>query len=58
MTSRSRFEAYSGFGYANKAKLVTTHKAFGAFDPKKINRDLGLPYHEGSIKFFKEAGLM
>ena len=30
----------------------------GAFDPKKINRDLGLPYHEGSIKFFKEAGLM
>ncbi len=44
--------------YANKAKLVTTHKAFGGFDPKKINRDIGLPYHEGSKKFFKEAGLM
>jgi len=44
--------------HANKAKMVTTHKAFGGFNPKKINRDLGLPYHNGAKKFFKEMGLM
>lgn len=44
--------------YGNKKKLITSHKAFGGFDPKKINRDLGLPYHPGAEKFFKEQGLM
>ena len=44
--------------YANKAKLISSHKAFKAYDPKKSNRELGLPYHDGSKKFFKEAGLM
>ena len=44
--------------HANKAKLVTAHKSFGGFDPAKINRDIGLPYHPGAQKFFKEAGLM
>ncbi len=44
--------------HANKRKLVASHKAFGGFDPAKINRDLGLPYHDGAKKFFKEAGLM
>ena len=44
--------------HANKKKLVTAHKSFGGFDPAKINRDLGLPYHPGAQKFFKEAGLM
>jgi TRAP-type uncharacterized transport system substrate-binding protein len=38
--------------------MVTSHKAFGGFEPKNINRDLGLKYHEGAIKFFKEAGIM
>jgi uncharacterized protein len=44
--------------YAGKAKLVASHKAFNGFSPKKINRNLGLPYHAGAKKFFKEAGLM
>jgi len=44
--------------HSNKAKMITTHKAFGGFNPKKINRDLGLPYHNGAKKFFKEMGLM
>lgn len=43
--------------HANKKKLVGSHKAFGGFSPAKINRDLGLPYHPGAEKFFKEAGL-
>ena len=44
--------------YGNKEKLVASHKAFGGFDPKGINRDIGLPYHNGVRKFFMEAGLM
>ncbi len=44
--------------YENKKKMVLSHKAFNGFQPKTINRDLGLPYHPGSIKFFKEIGLM
>lgn len=44
--------------WANKEKLVASHKAFGGFDPKGINRDVGLPYHNGARKFFAEAGLM
>ena len=44
--------------YENKAKMISSHKAFGGFQPKTINRDLGLEYHEGAKKFFKEAGLM
>ena len=44
--------------HANKKKLVTAHKSFGGFDPAKINLDLGIPYHPGAQKFFKEAGLM
>lgn len=44
--------------YANKEKLAASHKAFGGFDPKGINRDVGLPYHNGARKFFAEAGLM
>ena len=43
--------------HAGKAKLVTSHKAFNGVDPKMINRDVGLAYHPGAIKFFKEIGL-
>ena len=43
--------------HASKAKLVASHKAFNGFDPKMINRDVGLAYHAGAIKFFKEVGL-
>lgn len=43
--------------YANKKKLVASHRAFGGFNPKRINFNLGLPYHPGAKKFFKEAGL-
>lgn len=44
--------------HAGKKKLVKSHKAFGGYDPKHINRDVGLKYHPGAIKYFKEAGLM
>lgn len=44
--------------YENKKKLVNSHKAFNGFQPEKINRDLGLTYHPGAQKFFKEKGMM
>jgi TRAP transporter TAXI family solute receptor len=44
--------------HGGKKKLVKSHKAFGGYDPKHINRNLGLKYHPGAIKYFKEAGLM
>lgn len=44
--------------HAGKKKLVKSHKAFNGYDPKHINRDVGLKYHPGAIKYFKEAGLM
>jgi TRAP transporter TAXI family solute receptor len=44
--------------YEGKNQLVKSHKAFGGYNPKHINRDLGIPYHPGAVKFFKEAGLM
>lgn len=40
-----------------KEKLVASHKAFLGMDPKKIGLDIGLSYHPGAQKYFKEAGL-
>lgn len=43
--------------HGGKAKLVTSLKAFADFDPGTMSRDLGVPYHPGAQRFFKEAGL-
>lgn len=43
--------------YENKSLLVNSHKAFKDFDPDKMHLDLGIPYHEGALKFYKEKGL-
>jgi TRAP-type uncharacterized transport system substrate-binding protein len=37
--------------------MVTMHKAFNGFDPKAMYLDIGVPYHPGAMKFYKEAGL-
>lgn len=39
---------------ANKKKLVASHKVFGGMEPKKMNTDLGIPFHPGALKFYKE----
>ena len=41
----------------NKKKLVTTHKAFKGMKPKAMHTDVGVPYHPGALKFFKEMGM-
>jgi hypothetical protein len=43
--------------YENKELLVQSHKAFSDFSPDKMHPDLGLPFHEGALKFYKEKGL-
>jgi TRAP transporter TAXI family solute receptor len=43
--------------HGNQAKLVGVHKAFKDMDQKRLNIDIGVPYHAGAQKFFKEMGL-
>jgi len=44
--------------YGSKEKMVTMHKSFLEFEQKTMNLDIGVPYHPGAIKFYKEVGLM
>jgi len=43
--------------YENKKKLVASHKAFGGMDQKKMHAEIGVPYHAGALKFYKEKGM-
>lgn len=40
----------------NKKALVSVNQAFNGFDPRKMNADLGIPYHEGALKYYREIG--
>lgn len=41
----------------SKDKMVGMHKSFNNFDPKGMALDIGVPYHPGAVKFYKEVGL-
>jgi len=44
--------------HQNKAALVAAHGVFRGFDPKLIAKQgLGVEYHPGAMKYYKEAGL-
>lgn len=43
--------------HANKQKLIGSHGMFKQFDPGKMHVDLGVPYHPGAVRFYKEKGL-
>jgi TRAP transporter TAXI family solute receptor len=44
--------------HQNKKALIAAHGVFRGYNPKLIaKRGLGVAYHPGSIKYFKEAGL-
>ena len=43
--------------HANKQKLIGSHGMFKQFDPGKMHVDLGVPYHPGAARFYKEMGL-
>jgi TRAP transporter TAXI family solute receptor len=40
----------------NKAALVSGAPAFRDFDPKHMTEEIGVPWHPGAIKFYKEVG--
>ena len=43
--------------FENRKKLVLSHKAFNGMHTKNMHLDIGLPYHPGAEKFFKEKGM-
>jgi TRAP transporter TAXI family solute receptor len=42
--------------HANKAALQAGTPAFRDFDPKGMTQEIGVPWHPGAIKFYKETG--
>ena len=41
----------------NKKKLIGSHGMFKQFDPAKMHVDLGVPYHPGALRYYKEMGM-
>lgn len=42
--------------HAAKAELVAGHPIFREFQPTAMTEEIGVPYHPGAIKFYKEIG--
>lgn len=40
----------------NKDDLVKGAPVFKQFDPKRMTEDIGVPWHPGALKFYKEVG--
>ncbi len=43
--------------YENRPKLIASHKSFNGMKPEKLHLDIGMPFHPGALKFFKEKGM-
>lgn len=41
----------------NVSTLATVNKGMASLDPKAMAEDIGVPFHPGSAKFYKEAGI-
>jgi len=41
---------------ANKKMMVSAFKGMSGFNPKKMYIDIGVPYHPGALKYYKEVG--
>ena len=42
--------------HASKDDLVKGHPIFRNFEPGQMNEEIGVPWHPGAIKFYKEIG--
>jgi len=42
---------------ANVANMVAVNKAMAGLTPKAMAEDIGVPFHPGAAKFYKEAGV-
>ncbi len=40
----------------NRDTLITSFAGFISFDPDKMYRDVGIPYHEGALAFYRKVG--
>ena len=40
----------------NKKMMVAAFKGMAGFNPKKMYVDIGVPYHPGAMKYYREAG--
>jgi TRAP-type uncharacterized transport system substrate-binding protein len=38
--------------------MATVNKAMAGLTPKEMAADIGVPFHKGAIRFYKEAGAM
>ena len=43
--------------YEQRAKVVKTHPAGKAINPKNVIKDTGTPFHPGAIRYYKEIGI-
>jgi uncharacterized protein len=43
---------------ANLPDMVAINKAMGGLTPKMMAQDIGMPFHAGAVKFYKEVGAM
>jgi TRAP transporter TAXI family solute receptor len=43
---------------ANLKDLIAINKAMDGLTPKMMAEDIGVPFHPGAVKFYKEAGAM
>ncbi len=41
---------------ANKKMMVAAFKGMSGFNPKKMYVDIGVPYHPGAMKYYRETG--
>ena len=41
---------------ANKKMMVATFKGMSGFNPGKMHVDIGVPYHPGAMKYYRETG--
>ena len=43
---------------ANVADMAAINKAMAGLTPKMMAEDIGVPFHPGAVKFYKEVGAM
>lgn len=41
----------------NYKELIPTHRDFASWSPERAVRNLGMPYHPGAVKYYREKGL-
>lgn len=43
---------------ANVADMAAVNKAIGGLTPKQMAEDIGVPFHPGAVRFYKEVGAL